>query len=79
MTKQRRYYIKDAYMQFYHTSRLLYLEPDALCVGLGAGLLQVIMQDVMNCGHYKMPDNATLQPTALPAKFYCILTSTTAI
>ena len=56
----------DACMKFYDASRLLYLETNASGAGLRAGLLQV--RDSMNCGHDKMPDNATLCPTAFASK-----------
>ena len=57
---------KDVCMKFYDASRPLYCETHALGVTLGTGLLQV--RDVMNCGHDKVPDNATLCPMALTRK-----------
>ena len=54
--------------KFNDASRPLYLENDALSVGLGAGQLQV--RDGMNCGHDKVQDNATLHPIVLPIKAY---------
>ena len=55
---------KDAFMKFYDTSRPLYLETNAS--GSGLGLLQVI--DGMNCGHNKIPDNATMCPMAFTSR-----------
>ena len=58
--------IKDACMDFYDTSRTLYLETDASSVGLGARLLQV--RKGMNCRHDKVPDNGNRCPTAFASK-----------
>ena len=47
-------------MMFYDVSRPLYLETEASGVNLGAVLLHV--RKGMNCGHYRVSDNATLCP-----------------
>ena len=57
---------KDAWMKFYDASRPLYLETSASGVGLGARLMQV--QDGMNCGYGKIPDNEMLHPIDLTSK-----------
>ena len=44
----------------------LYLNTGALSITLEAGLLQV--RYGMNCGHEKVPDNATLHPIAFISK-----------
>ena len=53
-------------MKFYDACRSLYLETDTPSVGLRSRLLQV--RDGMNCGHDKVPDNATLHPHAFASK-----------
>ena len=44
------------------------LETDATSFGLRNGLMQV--RDDMHCGHDKVPDNATLQPSLLSTKWH---------
>ena len=53
-------------MKFYDASRAPHLETDALGVSLEVRLLQV--KDGMNCGHDKVPDNASLCPIAFASK-----------
>ena len=60
---------KDACMTFYDASRPLYMETDISHVGLGARLLQV--KDDMNCGHDKVPHNATLHQIAFASIMLC--------
>ena len=43
-----------------------YLKMDASDIDLGAGLLQD--REGMNSGHDRIPDNATLHPTAFASK-----------
>ena len=57
---------KDACMKFYDASRPLYLETDASCVGLEATLIQVRVG--MNCGHDKVPINATMHQITFTRK-----------
>ena len=57
---------KDAFSKCYDTSRPQYLETDTSDVCLAAELLQI--RDGMNCGHGKLPDNATLHPIAFSSK-----------
>ena len=53
-------------MEFYNTAIPIHLETDTSSVSFGARLLQV--GDGMNCGHDKVPDNATLPPTVFVSK-----------
>ena len=57
---------KDSCTKFYDASRLLHLETDTAGVSIGAGLLQV--REGMNCGHDKLPDNATFHLIAFTSK-----------
>ena len=53
-------------MKYYIVRKLLYLETNALGVGLGATLLQV--KDDLSCGYDEAQDNAMFQPTAFASK-----------
>ena len=57
---------KEETMKFYDASRPIYMEADGSGVGLGAQLPQV--RDGMNCGHDKIPYNAT--QLLLPTEFF---------
>ena len=50
----------DVCMEFYNNSRPLYLETDALGIGLGAALLQLCDNTVCQVG--VAPQNITLHP-----------------
>ena len=52
--------------EIYDESRPIYLETDVSNVSLQATLLQV--RHSMNCGHYEVPDSATLHPNAFTSK-----------
>ena len=56
----------DVCMKFYNSSKPLYLETDALGIGLGAALLQLHDNTVCQVG--VAPQNITLHPIALTSK-----------
>ena len=53
-------------MEFYDSSRPVYLETDASGVNFGARLLQV--REGMNCGYDEVSDNVNLHPIVFASK-----------
>ena len=74
--KNKKIIRQDTCMTFYDMPRALYLETDASGVCLGDGFLQI--REGKNCGHNKVPDNVTLQPTAFVSKACQVQSSNTA-
>ena len=67
---------RDACMKFYDMARTLYLDTNALGIGLGTGLVQV--RDCMSCGHNEVPGNVILHLIAMLSNAYQVWSSATA-